>query len=103
MNSQDDLKTRFSKVRNQDQATAPLFGQVLGRRRRAAPLWIAVTVPTLLVALAFSLHLKPPADTPPLLDWSSPTAFLLETPGGQLLRELPKVGNPNLEIPRSSK
>jgi hypothetical protein len=108
MNSPEDnrLRAHFAKLREEDQSTAPPFG----RTAAAAPVFshgrsslrIALAaIPLLAIAamLAVRPHRSKNAARHELAAWSSPTAFLLETPGKQLLNRIPRLGEPLLHTP----
>jgi hypothetical protein len=100
-----DLDRRFAALRRQEQEEGPPFRRVwtaaASRRRRwtAGPLRFAtvsaaVVAAALLSAWFVALRVPAPpyASSPSLSDWQSPTAFLLRTPGQELLREPPALG-----------
>jgi len=103
MNSQDDgrLKAHFVNLREEDRIAAPPFGRIAAAAaassRRGSSLRIALAaVPLLVIAVIFALRTHRSTDAVPrqLAAWSSPTAFLLETPGKQLLNQTPRLGEP---------
>ena len=105
MNLQEDsdLRTHFANLREEDQSTAPPFGRTAGSApafsRRRSSLRIALAVmPVLAIAVLLSVRAHRSTDAVPrqLSAWSSPTAFLLETPGKQLLNQTPRLGEPLL-------
>ena len=118
MNSPEDarLKKDFERVREEDQRTAPSFAEVVaagGRRapaikERAARFRMALAaVPILAVAAGaiVAVRLHPAAETLPpeaiaLAGWKSPTAFLLEIPGREFLKETPQLGVPLYNLPK---
>ncbi|HEV7516271.1 MAG TPA: hypothetical protein VGR07_08225 [Thermoanaerobaculia bacterium] len=100
-----DLDRSFAALRRQEREEGPPFRRVwaaAGRRRRswkARPLRLAtagaaVVAAALLSAWLVALKVPAPpyAPGPSLGDWQSPTAFLLRTPGQELLREPPALG-----------
>jgi len=92
-----DLKTAFSTLRNAEQEQLPSFTEVVRRARssdtrmpqRPALRWAAAV--GVLVVLAAWLGLRTsgprvlPGTSPSLAEWRSPTAFLLQTSGRELL------------------
>ncbi len=105
MISQEDsrLRKQFANLREEDQSTAPPFGRLAA----AAPaFWrhtsfVRIALATMpLLALAVTLAVRPHHSTDatprPLAAWSSPTAFLLETPDKQFLNQTPRLGEPLL-------
>jgi len=71
------------------------------RRRRSAGRLIALGAAAaflLAIAVLLARHgaRTPPAPEPPvqLADWESPTAFLLDTPGSELLTQIPSLSVP---------
>src|SRR5258708_1699067 len=105
MNSPEDsrLRTRFANLREEDQSTAPPFARTAAATpvfsRRASFLRIALAaIPVLAIALMLAVRTHRSTNAVPreLAAWSSPTAFLLETPGKQLLNQTPRLGEPLL-------
>lgn len=109
MNKPDDarLKEHFEKLRDEDRRTAPDFLNTISvsrLRTSAAPRWryrIPFAAALLLGAAAWIAVSRTYPSTPPpsreaLISWSSPTAFLLETPGKQFFREPPPLGVPSI-------
>ena len=101
MNSPEDnrLKTHFANLREEDQSAAPPFDRTAAAAtvlsRRSSFLRIALAaIPVLAIAvmLAVRPHRSTNAVPRELAAWSSPTAFLLETPGKQLLNQTPRLG-----------
>jgi hypothetical protein len=99
-NGDRELARLFANLRRADAAATPPFRHVLERPRRrglGAPRSLAaVSALTALAAVAvlaaFLLHapaLKTPGGNPPLslAQWTSPTDFLLRTPGSELLEQ----------------
>jgi hypothetical protein len=54
----------------------------------------AIPVFAIAVMFALRIHRSPNALPRELAAWSSPTAFLLETPGKQFLNQTPRLGEP---------
>jgi hypothetical protein len=98
-----DLRERFARLRTQESARAPGFGAVMNRRRadtsiaRALrPLALAAAA-LLLVTWAARETADPPPPVPAFVAapaWRSPTDFLLDVPGAELLRTTPRIGRP---------
>jgi hypothetical protein len=106
-----ELARRFEELRREDLLAAPDFGTLLARppargdsrrRRRLhlrpVPAWLAAGAVVGLVGLvgvalrvpsARSSHPSPDGSVT-IAAWKSPTDFLLDTPGRQLLDELPE-------------
>ena len=98
MNEDRQLQDFFGKMKRADAETAPGFESVLQPRRGHLWFW----APAVAVAVGLlALSVRPPATGPTpvaISEWRSPTAFLLQTPGGAFLRDLPAVGDVNQEI-----
>jgi hypothetical protein len=65
------------------------------RRERWLRLPVAAATLTLLVTAATALYIRPSSH--PAIDisvWQSPTASLLKIPGSELLRDMPRIGEP---------
>jgi hypothetical protein len=101
----DDLRARFAALRREEEALAPEFalplpGAAQGRRRSlgkrialAASLVTATAVVVLVLRFApQEPHPEPDKPVASLTEWKAPTDFLLETPGGELLRTVPAIG-----------
>lgn len=101
----DDLRARFVKLRREEEAQTPEFALptrafAVRKRRWHFPGLIAATS-LLAVMLAGFLWVRfgPSASNPisdssvaSLVEWKSPTDFLLETPGRELLQTVPAIG-----------
>jgi hypothetical protein len=108
-----ELRERFARLRDHDRAGAPPFASVVARARRGPATRRLVVLRVAAAAAALALAggavaalarwrgAVSPADvaeggtTIPgaeLLRWRAPTDFLLDTPGGHLLREVPRFG-----------
>ena len=112
MNSREDSRLReyFEDLRDADQPTAPPFPRTIASAERRKPSAIRIArQPWAIAAVAIvlfggTLALLRPRTTPapPITEpvaissWSSPTAFLLDTPGRKFLREIPRIGVPKL-------
>ena len=93
MNDEELLRDCFRRARSAEAASAPDFGTVLSRRRRPGPVALAagLVLPALAALMTFSVtEPTPPAVS--ITEWRSPTAFLLQTADGTLLRDLPQLG-----------
>jgi len=101
-----DLRERFERLRAEDARGAPSFSALLQRGRsrvpaarvsRLRPILALAAVLALAALLVSPRRTAPPSvpSTPPLaLDhWRAPTDFLLDTPGRQLLGEVPSFGS----------
>ena len=106
MSSPEDnrLREHFANLREEDQRAAPPFGRTAAAlavfSRRGVALRIALAAaPVLAIVVMFALrtHHSTDAALRELADWSSPTAFLLETPGKQLLNQTPRLGEPLID------
>ena len=101
-----ELARLFEADRRADESAAPAFNELLARRprrRRAAgafsTLALAAAVAVFVAAAVLLLRagaLRPGAPSPAegtlqLAEWKSPTAFLLDTPGSELLSEVPSL------------
>jgi hypothetical protein len=113
MNSPEENRLReyFENLRDADQPSAPPFPGTIAsaeRRKPAAiriarqPWAIAAVAIVLCVATLAVFRVRTPAPrlTEPLAisAWSSPTAFLLDTPGRKFLGETPHIGVPALRL-----
>ena len=103
MSSPEDsrLTTQFANLREEDRSAAPPFGRTAASAaafsRRGSPFRIAMAaLPVLAIAVLLAVRTHRATDVFPreLSAWSSPTAFLLETPGKQLLNQTPRLGVP---------
>jgi hypothetical protein len=102
------LREAFASLRREEQAHAPPLERVLARRpssRRvvAAPAY-ALAAAVAVVAVVAALALRPPRPEPAmsLAEWTEPTAFLLRTPGSDLLTTVPQFARPSpMNPPRS--
>lgn len=107
MNRLDDpgLKQNFENLRQADQRAAPDFrstvatGEVIAARHRESRKRVAVAAflvfaaaAGLLVSRAHRVEHPSSLRSSSLLNWSSPTASLLQTPGWQLSNEIPPLG-----------
>lgn len=101
----DDLRGRFAALRREEEAQAPEFavlpggGPEHGRWRSVGKLvavavcLVTITAAALWLRLASQkLEREPGKPVASLTEWRSPTDFLLETPGRELLRTVPAIG-----------
>jgi hypothetical protein len=94
------LKTHFANLREEDRSSAPPFGRAAAAAaiaRRGSSLKVVLAAMSALaisVMLAVRTHRSTDASPRELAAWSSPTAFLLETPGKQLLDQVPRLEEP---------
>jgi hypothetical protein len=100
-----DLRTHFANLREEDQSTAPPFGRTAAAApavsRRGYFVRIAfAALPVLAIAVLLTMRTHHSTNTASLqlAAWSSPTAFLLETPGKQLLNQTPRLGEPLIHV-----
>jgi hypothetical protein len=103
----NDLRDRFAALRREEEAQAPDFvvlasGSAARRRRRPAGKMIvlATCLAMMIAAAIFLLRpvlLKPKqgpgSPVASITEWKAPTDFLLETPGRELLRTVPAIGD----------
>lgn len=106
----DDLWKAFAALRREDATRTPTFEALLAhadgaaRRGRRDLLWsvggLAVAA-AVLVAVIVGVAVRRPAPMPSpmvsLEQWTAPTAFLLRTPGLEILETVPRIGSP---VPR---
>ena len=103
MPSDDDLRDHFAKLRDEDQARAGEFYSFLRRTRprpigARLPAWIAVGagLTVMIVAVVMSVepsgHRAPQGPQPSITEWKSSTDFLLQSPGREILRSVPRIG-----------
>jgi len=100
----DDLRARFVELRRDEEAQAPGFAfpppQWIGQSRRwsarrlIAGAVCAITLVAAVLWLRFvpSQRARTGQPVASLTEWRSPTDFLLETPGRELLRSVPSIG-----------
>jgi len=99
-NDDRDLRARFAALREEEAAHAPEFALPTPQRRRrfAGSLTPVAECALAIVAAIFVLRfvaLEPRRPSPPvasLTEWRAPTDFLLDTPGRELLRTVPAIG-----------
>jgi hypothetical protein len=103
MMDESELRRRFARLREAEQASAPSFAQTYGRARarrgwrapvHAWPLVIGVAA-TVAIALVWRVSARsfsPSAVTPTIATWRAPTDVFLRTPGSDLLSAIPALG-----------
>lgn len=96
----DELRGRFIVLRREEEQSVPKFAS-LWRGRARDPLgkgrWLVAAACALgVVACIFwprSAQRKPQdVSVASITEWNSPTEFLLDTPGRELLRTVPRIG-----------
>jgi hypothetical protein len=99
--SPDDelLRSAFDSLRRADRERVPSFRSVLQRpRQRSRPFGLALAACALLLVIAASIVLLRRPQTTAVanidLTWRGPTDFLLDTPGRELGRDLPRIAAP---------
>jgi hypothetical protein len=96
----DMLRRRFAALRREEDQQAPEFATLWRSRARAQrrqARWFAAAAWALIALLAFlwirSVQRRPDDKTvASITEWKAPTDFLLETPGRELLRTVPEIG-----------
>jgi len=102
------LKKLFANLREEDGSVAPPFdrmaaGAAVSSRRDSSWRIALAAMAVLVIVVMFALRPHPSpyrsTDATPreLAAWSSPTAFLLATPGKQFLNQMPRLGEPLME------
>ena len=103
MPGDNDLRDYFAKLRSEDQARAGQFDSFLRRTRQRPidallPAWIAVGTGLALMVVAVvmlverSEHRAVQGHQLSITEWKSSTDFLLQTPGQEILRSVPRIG-----------
>lgn len=100
MRQEDELRARFSAMRNEEMSAAPPFSAPARRRRTlpAAGLVAAVAAVSIVVAAAWLVLDGPPHEDPLAFlqldrtEWVGPTDFLLDTGNRSLLSTIPEIG-----------
>jgi len=102
MSGDEDLRKRFAALRRGDEAQAPPFairegerggGWATGRLFVAAACFAAAIALVLWLRPVFAPpRLAPAEPAVSITEWKAPTDFLLDTPGGELLRSVPVFG-----------
>ena len=103
----EKISRLFQDAKRADEARVPGFERVLTRsrterRRLRAAMFAAVALAAVLIVSAVGswrvraqreAELTALEKTPAILEWRSPTDFLLETPGHELRDSLPQLGS----------
>jgi hypothetical protein len=102
MNDKTDntLRRGFAALRREEDQQTPEFATLWRSRARAQrrqARWFAAAACALIALLAFlwirSVQRRPDDKTvASITEWKAPTDFLLETPGRELLRTVPEIG-----------
>lgn len=105
-----EMRDLFQVLRREDERVAPPFSEswegALARVRRPSRSWrlvralAAAAVLTLLgVFVMFSIHtMRPPESGVEVSKWRSPTNSLLESLDDPLLKTVPRLGGPSVDI-----
>ena len=101
MNDDRELRDRFARLRQEDRSRVPAFrAPVAGAPSK--PMWPVRIALAAAIALIVFLIARPDGPSAGSLhvdlraaSWRSPTDFLLETPGRDMLRHVPAVGAPD--------
>lgn len=108
MNSPEEsrLRKHFANLREEDQSAAPTFGHTAAAAAAvpSGSSWLRIALaamPVLAIAVMLVLRTHRSTDVAPynLAGWSSPTEFLLETPGIQILNQTPRLGEQIYALP----
>jgi hypothetical protein len=108
MMDENELRRRFEELREADNYRAPGFPQTYGRARargalrrtslrRQLVIGAAAAVAIAALTLAYGRSFSPSAATPVIATWRAPTDVLLQTPGSELLSEMPALGTSILD------
>lgn len=96
-----DLRDRFARLKREDRSIVPTFRAPMASER-PRPRWPVPTAIAAAIVLIAFLIARPdrPSETSLHVDlgsasWRSPTDFLLDTPGSDMLRRVPAVGSPD--------
>jgi len=104
-----NLRDAFAALRRDDAANAPVFEAMLAAAEarsknavnRRRPWFVPATVGTLaagaLLTTMIAIVRRPYQPLPSMASieqWTAPTDFLLETPGGAVLETVPHIGTP---------
>jgi hypothetical protein len=103
MMDDNELRRRFTELREADRNRTPGFARTYGdararRSRRTVrgvrPLVLAAAAVVVIAALslAYGRSTTPSTTTPPIATWRAPTDVLLQTPGRELLADMPALG-----------
>ncbi|HEV8580494.1 MAG TPA: hypothetical protein VGX68_15615 [Thermoanaerobaculia bacterium] len=112
--SQPDQDSRiaaaFSALRQDEEEQCPTFASVLARARMQSRRRVASHRPLLAVATGTAIAIavlaawislrveQPPEPRPSIVEWRSPTGFLLETPGREVLTGPEGLGRSVLDL-----
>lgn len=111
MTDDEAFRRVFNSLRAEDVLRAPSFDAIVTRRARPVrPLRLGLALSTLIVLLAviaLEVGRRPITgshrdSSPFILAWTAPTDFLLDTPGSQLMRNVPQIGNASVPAARPS-
>jgi hypothetical protein len=105
---ENELRRRFTELREADRDRGPAFAQIYGRARtrarlrrtpRVRPLVLAAAAVVVIVALslAYGRSTTPSTNTPAIATWRAPTDVLLQTPGSELLGVMPALSKSILD------
>jgi hypothetical protein len=108
MIDESEIRSRFAQLREADMDRAPGFAQTYGRARaaksgratlRVRPLALGAAAAVAIAAiwLAQTRSFSPSAAAPAIATWRAPTDVLLQTPGSELLGEMPALGRSILD------
>jgi hypothetical protein len=98
--SDRELRESFARLREDERPGAGSFRVPVRAARSARPRLlvplllssVALMSVVVLRALSERVDRSPPRPVPPVSSWEAPTDFLLETPGRDLLRAIPPIG-----------
>jgi hypothetical protein len=111
---EEAFRRAFNSLRTEDARRAPSFDAIvhhrLHRARSLRSLRLGLTVSALtlvLLIVALGVAHRRTTSTHPggsafILAWRAPTDFLLDTPGSQLMRDIPEIGNGRVPEPGPS-
>ena len=97
----NQLRGRFTEMREADRNRAPGFAYTFGRARalrslrrtpRLRPLVIAAAVVIAALSLAYGRSVSHSEAPAAIATWRAPTDVLLQTPGSELLGDMPALG-----------
>jgi len=99
----NDLRHRFSQLREADRERTPTFAQTQQRARARSASRVSTfvrpvaigAVATVLIAtiwMARGRSFSHSESAPAIATWRAPTDVLLDTPGSELLAEMPALG-----------
>lgn len=105
-NDDADFKAQFEALKEEDARAARPFDTSWEAARRSVKGghgWMGVPAAaaavTLVLAAAIAVSIRPAS---PAIDeisrWQSPTTSLLKTPGSELLRDMPRIGEPVIRM-----